>query len=75
MPTDNELVQVRVNDMERRFPRATTLAVLVGQWTTTSAGCAAAINGAVVPRRAVGESRDRKRRQCRDRRRPAGGLT
>ncbi len=50
MPTDNELVQVRVNDMERRFPRATTLAVLVGQWTTTSAGCAAAINGAVVPR-------------------------
>ncbi|MGB9112246.1 MAG: sulfur carrier protein ThiS [Acidimicrobiales bacterium] len=50
MATDTEIVMVRVNDVEGLFPRATTLAVIVGQWTAISSGCAAAINGAVVPR-------------------------
>lgn len=50
MATDATLLKVRVNDVERSFPSATTLAVLVDQWTVTSSGCAVAVNGEVVPR-------------------------
>jgi sulfur carrier protein len=50
MTTATSLVTVRVNGVERLVPRATSLAALVNQWTATSSGCAAAVNGAVVPR-------------------------
>ncbi len=49
MSTDAALT-VRVNDVERSFPTATTLAVLVDKWTVKPSGCAAAVNGEVVPR-------------------------
>jgi sulfur carrier protein len=50
MTTDTEPLNVRVNGVERTFLRPTTLAALVCQWTALSSGCAAAVNGAVVPR-------------------------
>ncbi len=50
MSTDAALLTLRVNDVESSFPRATTLAVLVDQWTAKPSGCAAAVNGEVVPR-------------------------
>jgi thiamine biosynthesis protein ThiS len=50
MATETEPLKVRVNDVERLLPRPTTLAALVEQWTATSLGCAAAVNGWVIPR-------------------------
>jgi sulfur carrier protein len=50
MSMDATLLKVRVNDVERTFPPATTLAVLVDQWTVRPSGCATAVNGEVVPR-------------------------
>ncbi|MGA8295490.1 MAG: sulfur carrier protein ThiS [Acidimicrobiales bacterium] len=41
---------VHVNDVERSFTRPATLAELVAQWTSSPSGCAAAVNGDVVPR-------------------------
>jgi sulfur carrier protein len=50
MPKETGLLKVVVNDAEHRFPRRTTLALLVEQWTTVASGCAVAVNGAIVPR-------------------------
>jgi len=50
MSTDSALLTVRVNDVQHSFPPTTTLAELVDQWTVKRSGCAAAVNGEVVPR-------------------------
>jgi sulfur carrier protein len=57
MTTDTGMVKVRVNDVERSYPRPTTLAELVRAQTQRSFGCAAAVNGVVV-RRGEWESRE-----------------
>lgn len=50
MTTELAPLKVRVNDVERLLDHPTTLAALVAQWTATPSGCAAAVNGDVVPR-------------------------
>ena len=44
--------QVTVNGDKREFPQGATLADLIAQLTESARGIAAAVDGAVVPRRA-----------------------
>lgn len=48
--SDERRLVVRVNDSERDYSRPLSLADLIAQWTDASSGCAAAVNGTVVPR-------------------------
>jgi sulfur carrier protein len=50
MSTETEMLTVVVNDVARRFQAPMTLAALVEKWSATPSGCAAAVNGTVVPR-------------------------
>jgi sulfur carrier protein len=50
--TEEPRLSVRVNGTARVYRCPLTLAELVAQWTNVPFGCAAAVNGTVVPRSA-----------------------